>query len=612
MRNHRVDTQKVAENVKLEVIYESNPCFAGESIQVLIRLRHLGSSQTRDQLIEEKLAIQREREGKVKEAEGATRAPWSVQSLWGSFNRDQRAQEEKENARVARLDRSLQFHDSVSLTSCYVQIYGLFQYDPEILNQKSFEHSVHHKLAGMGPLKISAGKGSAGEGFASLLFANLDDVARESVAESSVELVKVPTLLVPQTLVFSEILLEPGQTRTFQFKSPRLLQELTPSYQTSKQLKIQYFLNFGLTEMKQDKINPFNADFPIHLCPFIDTLGRQFTSTLDADISIMTPGRVKEIKDSQRSRRKSNSSLLLRRKSSLVSVSSLTTKKEAGLECKNLFKKLVVDHASSAELADGIEGLVDKMMECQFGVGNYDTSEEEDGDITKDQSQASVRKDAVSVRDNLNVLFRDLPDMLHSDEKTDNEHPSESADLLPQLKNLQKEYIINRNGVFVAKVALSSPFYTTSDDLDFTIHLNTEETHKISAVTASLKSFELVNPKFSTETSLSNTKQQGKTMDECRAICFEDTTTIHMKLLPQKSPNNQMTSQFKTDIFQFKWMLCLRFVLIDRLENKELLEVFYEDKNGSLLHAKQSLDGEEFVCHLPLTILPTAKNFAGW
>ncbi|SCV00143.1 LAME_0G07800g1_1 [Lachancea meyersii CBS 8951] len=612
MRNHRVDTQKVAENVKLEVVYESNPYFAGESVQVLIRLRHLGSLQTHEQLDLSLQALKQQQEDQEKETANGKRKSWTVQSLWGSINSEKKALSEKNQATIARVEKDLQFHSPVRLASCYAQIYGSFQYDPEAINSRGFEQQAHHRLAGVGSLKLSEGKNSIAESFAGLLFSNLEDVARESVAEPTTELVKVPFFLIPQTLVFSETILEPGQTRTYHFKSPRLPQDLAPSYQTSKQLKIQYFLNFGLTEIKANQVVPFNADYNIHICPFIDVHGRQQTSKLDNDIFIAAPGRVKEIKESVQSRRKSSPSILMRRKSSLISINTPESKQEANLECKALFKQLMSDQDSSAKLANDIEGLVDQVMECQFGTDNTETSEEDEGETTLDQSQLSVRKESVSVRNNLTTLFRNLTKASSTTEDVDNSDTPETVDFISQVKKLQREYIINRDGVFVAKVTLSNLFYTTSDDIDLTIQLGVDEPHKVSAVTTSLKSFELINPKYCTEITSGSSRRQGNTFDESRAICFEDTSTIHTKLLPQRSPTKQMTSQFKSDIFQFKWMLCLKFVLINRAEMPELMQKYYEDKNGSLLHAKQSLDGEEFVCHLPLTILPTAKNFAGW
>ncbi|CUS25130.1 LAQU0S28e00144g1_1 [Lachancea quebecensis] len=605
MRNYQFDTQNVAENVKLEVIYEANPCFAGECVQAVLRLRHLGSPQIRDRL---DMEVQALNQGS-KESSGAAdgeRSQGLMRSFFRSFNKDQKAQEEQAHQKRSQLERELMFHKSVSLASCYVQIFGLFRYDPETLAPLQLDSSGG-KLVGTGSRKISGEKKSGSEGLGGILFANLDDVARESMTGKSRELQKKPILLVPQTLVFSEIALEPGEVRSFQFKSPKLPLDLPPSYKTSKIFRIQYYLNFGLTKIGVEDLTPFSTDFQIHICPYVDSQVRQFTSKLDADLTILTPGRVKEIKDAQRSRRKSSSSIFLRRRSSAQSINHSELVNEGPKVSKDLFKQLIRARFSSGEFNDDIEGLVDKLMECQFETNNYESSEEEDASSCPSQ----IRKDARPVRDNLNQLYSGIEDVVKAEENG-SEVPNGSTGPLPQIKSLQKEYIINRNGEFVGKVVLANSFYTTSDDIDLMIDLANEGKYKISAVTTSLKAFELINPKYATEALSANIKQQGQVMDENRAICFEETPTLHIKLLPHRSPTNQITSQFRTDIFQFKWMLCLKFVLLNRAENEDFVEEFYGDKNGSLSHAKQSLEGEVFSCHIPLTILPTSKNFGAW
>ena len=134
MRSRLLETQYVGENLKLEVIYESNPCFAGESIQALIRLRHLGSQQAKNQLEAEKQVLEQELEkGAQDAANGGKRG--LMQTLLGSINKEQKALEEKARKRHARLEHELGFHSPVSLASCYVQLSGVFQYNPETLDR---------------------------------------------------------------------------------------------------------------------------------------------------------------------------------------------------------------------------------------------------------------------------------------------------------------------------------------------------------------------------------------------------------------------------------------------------------------------------------------------
>ena len=73
----------------------------------------------------------------------------------------------------------------------------------------------------------------------------------------------------------------------------------------------------------------------------------------------------------------------------------------------------------------------------------------------------------------------------------------------------------------------------------------------------------------------------------------------------------QIPSQFKTDIFQFKWMLIMKFVLIPRNDNTPL-EQFYESQKARYSMPKSQSKVKIFHVTIPLPILPSAHNFGGW
>lgn len=100
-------------------------------------------------------------------------------------------------------------------------------------------------------------------------------------------------------------------------------------------------------------------------------------------------------------------------------------------------------------------------------------------------------------------------------------------------------------------------------------------------------------------------------MYEKHFICFDECKSVSVKLLPPRSPTNQITGQFKTDVFQHKWMVGLKFVIIAKTESITL-DQFYEDKKGILFHSKENLEGEEFTCYVPIPILCTSEDFMGW
>lgn len=618
MHGHRVDTDLVTENVRLEVVYESNPSFAGEGIQLLIRLRHLGSERRLEQLEVERNTLKTSIEERAK-ARSSNNKPWLVKSLLDPFNRDEKAEEEHDKELEEDINKKMGFHQAVDLMSCYVQIYGVFQYDPEVIDRT--ELSKVNKLAGVSSLRSSYAVHSLSETVAGFFFTSFDEMTTAAVKGNEPTLEVVPILLIPQTLLFSEVSLKPGEVKTYQFKSPKLPYDLPPTYRSSKHIKIQYFANFGITNVKDDKLKPFNADFSLNICPFIDARGCQFTSSLNQDLVILPPGRVKEYKDTSKNRRKSVASVIPRRRSSLLPTNSIENRLRTSQQAKDKFKELVLELNSTDEFKADLEVLVDQILDTQFGPEKYESSSDDEDERNPSQQNnlvkmqkldPRVRKDSIgSVRHNINNLSGLVPAAIYLPaEDAEKEH--ELKGLIPQIKNCQKEYIINRNGHFICKVSFSKYFYDISDDIDLVVELCKDESYKISAVSATLESFELINPKFCIDGSSAKAKPEGNILYENRAICFDNSFSIPMKILPQKSPSNQITSQFRTDVFQLKWMLRFRFVLLSKSEESNSLDKFYEDKNGSLSHAKKYLEGEEFMCHVPISILPTSKDFGGW
>ena len=185
--------------------------------------------------------------------------------------------------------------------------------------------------------------------------------------------------------------------------------------------------------------------------------------------------------------------------------------------------------------------------------------------------------------------------------------------MIPQLANLQSTYQINRNGETIAKVVFSKPFFMTSDDIDISVTLDDcdERQTRITGISAILQSFVLLNPRFAVDKTSKAARPKGKTVAVDNSISFDDFTSISFKLSPSKTPTNHIAGQFKSDIFQHKWMVLLKFVIQKPIEDGHL-EQFYEDKKGRLFHAKETMEGEEFSCHIPIPIITASQEFGGW
>lgn len=144
MRAHRIDTFLIRENIKLEIIHESNSYFGGEHISIAFRFKHLGSQNelfnykekllTVDKAVEEKL----EQQAKAQDdGEGTMEnQTWSLKSLLGAFKRTGEPEEsvDVDNMKMLneskmlreKIQKQMYFHQPVTLISGYVQISGSF------------------------------------------------------------------------------------------------------------------------------------------------------------------------------------------------------------------------------------------------------------------------------------------------------------------------------------------------------------------------------------------------------------------------------------------------------------------------------------------------------
>lgn len=657
MHAHRIDTFLIRENLKLEIIHESNSYFGGEHISIAFRFKHLGSQhelfnfreklRTFDNAVEENLEHQLRTQD---DEEGAMEnQAWSLKSLLGAFKKTSRVEGSLDAKNMETLNKNkvlrekmlkqMYFHQPVTLISGYVQISGVFQYDSEVIAQSKFRQD-EVKMVGLdvlpghgtnsiittedeNPLK---GKRNLTKYFNSN-FANVTNGLFSSEVNSGTtgsynerilvnsNIKVLPLLLIPQTLLFSEISLEPGEVRTFHFKSTKLPKDVGPSYSSSKVASVNYALEVGVDALSDDTIISFSNRVPITITPYISSNAEQYTSHFDKPPIILKAGNIKELKPRAFTRKASAASAISfgRRKSSIID-SSLENS-ESVSHIKKSFIELVESNQNGSR---DIDELIDLQMEVQFGK-DEDSSDPEPNNSTFSNEMSisagssatsnvmSKRRRSESVRNN--ILSLDQKAWNNSAFiKTDS-----NSNLLPQLVNLQSAYQINRNNEPMAKVSLSAPFFKTTDDLDLVIELDSITTPllKVTTLTVSLESFEIINPKYKTEVRQVGSKPKGNAVYEKHFICFDECKSISAKLLPPRSPTNQIAGQFKTDVFQHKWMIGLKFVIIAKTGGITLNQ-FYEDKKGVLFHSKETLEGEEFSCYVPVPILASSEDLMGW
>ena len=235
----------------------------------------------RDKTVEEKL--QQQASLQENEESNVENKAWSMKSLLGAFRKtnmedamDIQNMEMLNKNKILRerIQKQLCFHQPLSLISGYVQISGVFQYDSEVIAQSKFKQNEIKMvgldiLSGHGTNYVAASEdGDRLRGNRNLTkyinsdFSNVTNglLSSEITSTGTVSSYKepvlvnsndtsirvLPLLLIPQTLLFSEISLEPGEVRTFYFKSTKLPKDICPSYSSSKILSINYTLEVGV------------------------------------------------------------------------------------------------------------------------------------------------------------------------------------------------------------------------------------------------------------------------------------------------------------------------------------------------------------------------------
>lgn len=661
MHAHRIDSFLIGDNVRLEIVHESNPYFSGENISIVFRLRHLGSMQeylhykskvnsihkdivaklnssdTSDSIDPRATHNDEATSSNIKSSDNRKKQ-WSMRSFFNGFtdsetkssdqnlgNNDATADENDSRAMYSDqkvsmfIKKQLEYHRTVSLISGSVQISGIFQYDVDVIDDDKFKKKGN-KIVGIDKITeqsntsyakyFNSNFANATSGLAAMSSNNNVVISGNEVSagietvyeQESIDYHELPILVIPQTLLFSEITLEPGEVKTYHYKSPKIPLDLCPSYSSSKNIAINYSLEFGVNQISHDKVIPYNINLPIFIAPNIDDSGLQQTAELDKETYITIPATIKELKQYHPHRNtrtlSTASAISMGRRASTYSQDESKSSKK--------FIKNFVELVSSMENDKSlhIEDLIESQLSFQFNrPDNYSDSGNTDFE-TKDSIENSIINTKMhSVKRNIEYLKNNSHMILNDTEK---------KNLAPQLHDIQKNYTINRNGSLIATLALSKLIYTASDDINIVLNFddsNPDSEMKITAVTAGLEIVELLNPEYVTDKNVPTSTTQR--ISETQAVCFEHCESMPLKLTIPKTPMNQIASQFKTNIFQVKWLLALSFVLINKKETPNIFK-FYEDKKGALFHSSENMEGETFTCRIPVYILPTADDFGGW
>lgn len=659
MHDHRIDSFLVADNVRLEIVHESNPYFAGERISFVIRLRHLGS-QEKCTLLKEKIEqLHKNIEDQIDnhssivnesndQTNNATQNKWSMGSLFNALRGNPQENTtdtdiELDNERFGEyVSKQIQYHKPVNLMAGFVQVLGIFQYSPDVIKNTTFDTSANkimflNQSTNMSlnniTNEIPSESYDMNENGTTTEQANLKkyfqshfkfgpqdpdttfdstDIPTLNVQDFFEEYDNLPFLVIPQSLLFPELTLQPGEVKTFHFRSDKLPEDLPPSYKYSENLAINYYVEFGVSKVNSMNIKPLFIKSPISISPMVTNKGLQYSTILGGKPHILEPGTIKEISQLSNPTRKQSvdlSAQILRRKS------SVSIKQELPEQDIEKLKRSFLDVIKKTENYDDIEDLVESQLDLQFG--KKETSPSIDPNLTNDSTEPklifnnTLNSTKENISDLKNQSLVDLVSIVETTEANSDENGNKSI-LEPQLVNPQKNYIINRNGERIATASFSKLFYSVTDNINITIQLANNELLSVSGINCSLELIESLNSDYINDSAVDSTKKSNRlTIASAHNVTFDETGPISVKLTIPKTPMNLFPGQFKTNIFQVKWAVLLRFILIPKSASSNVFE-FYGDKKGIFFHSSETIEGEEFDCRIPVPILPTMKEMGGW
>ncbi|CCH41680.1 Reduced growth phenotype protein 1 [Wickerhamomyces ciferrii] len=579
MLTHQIHNQLLLKNVRVEVVYEDSPVFADEEVSAIVRFRHLGEKQQQQQedsnngTIPEDAPVRQsetsdgdiQQQGESNEENGwfGKRVSMQLSNAARSLFLEEAEQQAEQKPKLR--------NKSIDLLIGYIQLSGFFTYDEEVIDReklKDFRNkaAVAGKIGGLEGLELSKTQnegifGSVAHGIGNFFNTTTDELEAEADSKKQ-ELEKlIPFFSTSQSLLFSELNLKPGDVKTFYFKC-KLPHTLPPSYNGSS-IKINYHFIVGASLNKQIP-KPLNIHFPLKIYPKFDEDGYQPTSNLDKFILLPSDKSLNEIVESSNGRR-----------SSFKSIKKII-----------LTKPKLSQSNKKEKFLNKIENLIEN-----------DENFNQESDFNFDEFQNLNNKQIISnfielVNNNSNSIINDSKPISII---------KEGYNFEKQISKIQSQFIIARNGQSITTLTFSKPFYTIGEEIKLTLDLQNKDL-KTTGVLISLESIELIRDSFSADIDLTKTLPR---IIPHHKESFSTFQTSHLPIsinIPLSS-----TPQFKTNIFEIKWCLSLKFILSD----DEFLTELHNDDTGSLKLGKENLSGTDFVCRLPITVLPSYKDFGG-
>ncbi|KAG7911461.1 hypothetical protein KL906_000782 [Ogataea polymorpha] len=637
MVTHTVYHQNINDSIRVELVYENYPVIAGtDELSLVLRFRYIGPLNNN--------AVPKSSK-KAEHDSPSQNDGWFGSRLSSQFSNATRALFLQQlNTMPEEENDVLQ---DISIYLGYVQLFGYYSINDRIVDASIFEElqksaTFEGRLAGINGLEITFDQHKRG------LLTGLTTLFQPDMNDEHIHI--IPHYSTTQSILFSDLTFKPTQlnsnststklTRSF-YVNMKLPMDLAPSFR-SEAVQIHYnvILGYQLKETNGTFSNK-TMFFPLKIQPYIDRFGRQPLFHLERQRMNQRPSALKnidlniagssEIPAQPRHVRKYSEPDIngksTRRSSNASSLPNNLSKKPSTINMEFLRRSLATADSTRRSSSEDLPATFDlsKDLETkQFLALLNELNESDVMDAIKLQEKFEKQyhhgQDAESnPRQNLFNIIQDY----HSVQKQEFYSADDVADMEGQVPvHQQTKYIVKQDHLQLANLTLSKNIVRVGDDITISMSFADAQLETKGVEVRLIKDQVFYRDEYLRRYEYNEVYKGIKHGNSMETTVFhKPASTFDAE---QLNVNVQVPAtvepQFKTNFFQLKYLVQIKFVLVDAYKltrspeestqkNREVFDLtsIFTDNKGSVLYkAVEGIsNGLEFTVRLPIVVLPS-------
>ncbi|KAH3665667.1 hypothetical protein OGAPHI_003855 [Ogataea philodendri] len=642
MVTHTVYHQNINENVRVELVYENFPVIAGtDELSFILRFRYIGPLNSNNSPA---------KNSKKQEPDPPTQNDgWFGGRLSSQFSNATRQLFLQQLDSMPENEEEEDLFKDISIYLGYVQLFGYYSINDRIIDASIFENlqkssTFEGKLAGINGLEITFGQHKKG------LLNGLTTLFQSDITtDENTHL--IPHYSTTQSILFSDLTFKPSQlnnnstsnklTRSF-YVNMKLPMDLPPSFRSEAvQLNYNVILGYQLVE-KDGSFSNKTMFFPLKIQPYIDKFGRQPYFHLERprlnqrpsalkNVDLNTSGSTEMVTRSVRRYSEPDVKAKLTKKPSVSILPGTLVRKTSALNLEPLRLGLAtIDlQGKPGELPTSFD--LDKELEVKQFLGLLkDLNDNDVMEIVKIQENFEKKYHnpadlEQSPRQNLVNILADQ----HSVQKHEFTTDDDVADMEGQVPvQPQTKYIVKQDHLQLANLTLSKDLVKVGDHITVSISFLDRELETKGVEVRLIKKQVLYRDEYLKRYEYNEVYKGLKSDNSMETTVFHklastfNTERLDLNLLVPAT----VEPQFRTNFFQVKYLIQIKFVLLDTFnkipkpdqhengvshdrKNFDLVSIFTDYKGSVLYRGVDSIsNGFEFTVRLPIVVLPSYEN----